>query len=408
MLRRINDAAALFFVPLEVAETYQKIVEQAKLLVNAAHGSVILWQNNELNRIYTSEPILNRVKPRKKGRTYEAFYKKKASIHYVQEKDEPHPTLRSLNIKTVVYIPLSYYGVKTGVINMLCPDHQTYTDEELDLLELFGTFASLAIRKAQSYSEARNLFENQKLYLSLASHELKTPLTALYTFVQLFEDNAKNLDNRSDKLFQRIKDETVRINVLVDEFLDPHNTELDTNGYKWKACNFKELVKRAIADFKTIFPAHDVIIRDNTKSQYLFVWGDENKLLQVINNLLNNAGKYSFSGSRITFLIDVSEDSLRCAIKDRGKGIPQSELKSVFSKFYRGKDQKKMGMGLGLYLVKKIIDAHSGTISVYSKIDSGTIFRISLPIYNHDGKTTGRRFNVRNQEPGPIPSNSSI
>ena len=329
--------------------------------------------------MYTSYPVLGKVRPRKKGRTYQAFLKKEASYYKVQKVAEPHPQLIRMGIKTCIYIPLHYQGNAIGVMNILSLKETSYSSQELNFLKLFGSLASLAINKAQLYSETKTSLENQNLFLSLASHEIKTPLTAILTYIQVLERKAEAAGADHLGIVQKLHSEAKRLTYLVAELLDKRDPNLTLKSYSWKKCDLRELIERAVTNFSFVHPTHEVIFRDLVSTKEAFVWGDFDKLLQVFTNILDNSGKYSPPTSKIKITLKDQGSVFRISIKDLGKGIEKTEVKNLFQKYYRSLSETQEGLGLGLYIVKTIVANHQGTMKITSKVGVGTTFSVLLP-----------------------------
>lgn len=376
---RISDAATRFLVPSTPEETYAVIIEEAKKLTSSVHGSIFLWQGNKLNRIYTSFPGLYDIHPRKNGRTYTTFYNRQPSIYYVKRHKEPHPQLIRLGIRSVLYVPL-YYDTKTiGVMNVLSEQIDNWSKDGLDFLNLFGRLASLAIHKTQLYYEAKNSLENQRLFLSIASHEIKSPLSSVHGYIQILERRLKKADSEDVSILGRLSEETVRLNHLVTEFLGKEGMQLSPQGYRWRGCSVRKLLKSAKDDFSFLYPSHKLNIVDLLKSEDM-IRGDFDKLMQVFVNVLGNAGKYSEAGSKITVRFSEKDGVIQIVVRDNGRGIPTRDLSHIFRKFYRA-DNSEKGMGLGLYLVKTIVENHNGIIKITSKVHRGTTVTMQFPLY---------------------------
>ena len=128
-----------------------------------------------------------------------------------------------------------------------------------------------------------------------------------------------------------------------------------------------------------VHPHHEVIFTNKTKSPTNYITGDKNKLLQVFINTLSNAAKFSLQESPISLTLSKEKKSYIIQITNNGKGIPKGELEKIFDRFYKGTNNYHEGMGLGLYLTKKIVEDHKGSIFITSDIGKQTIVEIHFP-----------------------------
>lgn len=155
LLKQINFSALRFLGLLNVEQTFESIISEAKNITGAQYGSVFLLKSDRMERVYASDDNLYKIKPRKKGDTFLTFQDKSPKVYQVKPHD-PHPMLKRIGIKSVIRIPLFHRdGSKEtalGTINMLTTEKVTFSDQELELLQLFGIFASLAISNAQIHS----------------------------------------------------------------------------------------------------------------------------------------------------------------------------------------------------------------------------------------------------------------
>jgi signal transduction histidine kinase len=150
-------------------------------------------------------------------------------------------------------------------------------------------------------------------------------------------------------------------------------------NYNWKECDLNEILQRVVANFPFRFADYDLIYKNTLKKSNSTIIGDYDKLLQVIDNVLDNAVKFSERGSRIGLKLSSAGKYLKISITDTGKGIKKEDLEKVYERYFRGSNHLTEGMGLGLYLTKNIITQHHGTVQIKSKENKGTSVIINLP-----------------------------
>jgi signal transduction histidine kinase len=237
--------------------------------------------------------------------------------------------------------------------------------------------------------------QNQHIFLSIVSHELKTPLTSIQGFTQAmqrkidqkittYEPNPlftkSELEKHSEHL-SIIMRQIKRLSRLMDDLLDTSVIETGALRFDWAQVNLIKLVNEVCERMQITSPLHQIVFAAPMDGDYMLT-GDESRLEKVFSNILHNAIKYSPTGEKV--LVDVSEESefYLVAITDYGIGIPTEDHDKLFDLYYRGSrvDNKKFsGLGLGLYLSKQIIDKHRGTLTFTSTPGSGTTFFIRLP-----------------------------
>ncbi|MCJ8154398.1 response regulator [Chryseobacterium sp. SSA4.19] len=222
-------------------------------------------------------------------------------------------------------------------------------------------------------------------FLSIASHELKTPLTSIKAYVQLLERRLK-LDKESTEagFVTKAQDQIEKLNTLITDLLDVSKIENGKLKINKKPTNLENVISNAI---DTILQTHDElkikIKRDGTKPDILIPL-DEIRIEQVLINFLTNAIKYSPKNNQIivTTFVDEEEQEVKVNVTDFGIGIPDFKQEAVFRKFYRVEESSLQfqGMGIGLFICSEIIKQHHGNIGVSSKVDEGSTFYFTLPL----------------------------
>lgn len=222
-------------------------------------------------------------------------------------------------------------------------------------------------------------------FLSIASHELKTPLTSIKAYVQLLERKLK-LDKESPEagFVTKVQDQIEKLNTLITDLLDVSKIENGKLKINKKPTNLENVISNAI---DTILQTHDEnrvkIKRDGVRPDILIPL-DEIRIEQVLINFLTNAIKYSPKNNQVivTTFVDEEEQEVRVNVTDFGIGIPDFKQEAVFRKFYRVEESSLQfqGMGIGLFICSEIIKQHHGSIGVSSKVDEGSTFYFTLPL----------------------------
>lgn len=217
----------------------------------------------------------------------------------------------------------------------------------------------------------------QQNFMMAVTHELKTPIAVTKLNIETLLKR-KLEEVQQEKLLHNTLQEANRLNDLCNNILLA--SQIDAGDYvsDKETINLGELVEVSTAYFKTRFPHHSI---EDVIEQGIYIKGDSLLLRLAINNLIENAIKYSDKQQPVMVCLSRHNGVARLEVKDHGKGIANEEKKKIFEKFYRAGDEitrKTQGTGIGLYLTKKIIKDHHGNITMEDNIPSGCIFAISL------------------------------
>jgi signal transduction histidine kinase len=224
-------------------------------------------------------------------------------------------------------------------------------------------------------------FELQRRFISNASHELSTPLTSITSQLEVSLQREREAQEYK-KVMQSIHRDVRQMSKLTKTLLEFAKASGSAGGLEIDLIRMDEIVMKLPAEIAKINPAYKVTIDfsappENQNS--LLVFGNEELMLTAIKNIVLNACKYS-SDSKAMIKLEVRDQTIIVSIEDRGKGIPETELKSIFQPFYRVQGHLSgEGFGLGLSLADRIVKLHRGSIDVSSVVGKGTRFAISLP-----------------------------
>ncbi len=379
ILEKIYKASMKFLVPMTTEETYSMIVEEAIKLVKAEYGSILLGREDGLERVYASSALFYKITPRKKGIMYGVYKNRKARVLQSQDIIKIHPQFKETETRSDILIPLAYRNKSIGVLSVLSKRNVTFSEKELDILKLFGSLASLAIRKTELYDEAKKALQTRDLFIAMAAHEFRTPLTTIHGYSELLKLKFGLNDSPYTKWVDSLNWEVLRLTRLINEFLELNRIRNGNLYMNLKECNLKEIIERTTNDYRFIDGRRQIIFLMQPNIKNPTVIADYDKLYQVITNLLDNASKYSPENEDIIVNLKSSSTHFIISVKDKGKGIPKAEIPKIFDEFYRFHETPDRGMGLGLYLAKKIVDGHHGIIDVHSKLNKGTEMEIKLP-----------------------------
>ena len=312
-----------------------------------------------------------------------------SSAYTVQKKDMTSYHAPSMQLASLLVLPLGTRRETLGALVIAANDpDRAMTDENLPLAEVLAERAALAIENAKLYTEqvdARRKVEDlsrlKDEFLSIASHELRTPVTSIKGYTQLAKTLIRENDlGTSEEYLDIALDQIDRMSRLILELLDVSRIETGRLEIRREAIRWTSFVRDVVNRHHTA--VSDRRFHMNVPEETKIVNGDRDRLEQVLGNLLENAVKYSPDGSEVFVNVDDKGDHVVTSVCDRGIGIPTDELNQVFERFHRGRQVSSTnygGLGLGLYITKQIIERHGGSIWVESKEGSGTTFYFALP-----------------------------
>jgi len=248
-------------------------------------------------------------------------------------------------------------------------------------IEFDGQYKDNILLAIEDITDKRDIDRRKDDFLSIASHELKTPLTTIKTLVQLLERMLeKGIDEKFKSTLHKVSVNIERLNNLINELLDTskiHSGNIEINR---KPFDINALIHETVDNsLYNISSSHRIEIKGSTNA---IVEGDEIKISQVLNNIVSNAVKYSPGTDKIEILLGNVGNFVKVSVKDFGVGIDYDDKSKIFERFFRVKDvqQKFSGLGIGLYVSQEIIKMHGGTIWVESELGSGSVFSFTLPI----------------------------
>ncbi len=291
--------------------------------------------------------------------------------------------LRSLGYRSHLVLPLVARDHPLGAISFISMESRHYTPRDIVLAEELARRAAVAIDNAQLYREAQQALEIRDHFLSIAAHELKTPITALLGHAQLLQQRLQRtglFQDREYRMLEVITEQALRLSSMVEVLLDATRIRSGTLAMQSTIFDLARLVQRVVGEIEPGLEQH--ILHLSLPNSPLLIRGDEMRMEQVIQNLVQNAIKYSPEGGEIDVRLEANDGRACISVTDQGIGIPAHALTEIFRQFYRADNANTLhisGMGLGLYVVSEIVTLHSGSIDVQSIEGEGSTFRVYLP-----------------------------
>jgi signal transduction histidine kinase len=263
---------------------------------------------------------------------------------------------------------------------------QTYPSDEMKVITPTGPHEVQDLTRAFNSMIARveSSQKSQRDFVANVSHELKTPLTSIQGFAQAILDDTADTPEARKQAAQIIYHEASRMHRMALDLLDLARLEAGTADLKMSAVDLKALLQNIVDKFTPQAQNANINLRLNMPEKLPTLTGDGDRLAQVFTNLVDNALKFTLPGGQITLFAVSAGDEIEISVADTGSGVPKEALPRLFDRFYQVDASRAggegHGAGLGLAIVREIVEAHSGRISVRSELGHGTTVVIHLPL----------------------------
>ncbi len=241
------------------------------------------------------------------------------------------------------------------------------------IVKWVGTFTNI--------EEQKQALQKKNEFISIASHELKTPLTSIKAYIHLLQKSIKNrVPDEASQFLNRTQVQIDKLYTLIADLLDISKIESGKLKFNKKHFLFSDLLKNTIEITQQTYADYDIITKNMADAK---VFADEIRIEQVLINYFSNAIKYSPDKKEVHISTEITpENHLKVCVRDFGIGISKEKQKNLFRKFYRAEDTSTrfQGLGIGLYICSEIIKRHNGTIGVESEPNEGSLFYFTLPV----------------------------
>ena len=278
------------------------------------------------------------------------------------------------------------------LLNYANDEGETIIRAEYSVIQRESGFISGLVWVLTDITEHEKIERDRKQFVSNISHELRTPLTSVRSYSEALVDGAIKDEKVAVEFLNVIQTETDRMIRMISDLLHLSRMDAKQQVINRELIIFKDLVNHILDRFDMMLQSEDYegknyIIKRELMEEEVWVEIDQDKLIQVIDNIMNNAIKYSPDGGTIYVRLMSTHNQLVLSIQDQGLGIPQESIPHLFDRFYRvdkARSRAQGGSGLGLSIAKEEIELHNGTIWVNSIENKGTTFFISLPFVEFD------------------------
>ncbi len=280
------------------------------------------------------------------------------------------------------------FPVSLSISNVKIEDKWTFVAFIADITER-KELEALANQKETELMQSQLLDEQKTNFLTIASHELKTPLTAIKGYTQLAYNLTKNdQDSIILPFLAKIDEQTNKLSHLIAELMDLSKIETGKLSIHKQPVEFDKFLQETIESLRQGVKHHPIVITASAKVTLAI---DAARIEQVVNNLVNNAEKYSEKESAIEISSYIKEHFLIVQVRDKGIGLAKENFETIFDRFFRVKEitNHVNGFGIGLFICSEIIKQHDGHIWVQSELGEGSTFSFSLPILNENEVAAG-------------------
>ncbi|HZR96119.1 MAG TPA: ATP-binding protein [Gaiellaceae bacterium] len=304
-----------------------------------------------------------------------------------EQRYEEDQHLLELGLRSELLAPLVVGARPIGMISLSRSEPDAFTPEEVDLVALLGRLVATTIQNIRAYEAERHTVEELRRlsalradFVSLVSHELRSPMAAVIGAARTLQDRWRQLTpDQRDAFLALIADETNRLAALIGDVLDTSRIEAGTFSFSFTDVDLVRLVEDAVGT--AAIGQDEVRVTAELPDALPPVRGDRERLRQVLANLIDNAIKYSPAGEEVAVTALREDGVVRIAVRDRGPGIPSDQQRVIFEKFGRADVVgAKPGTGLGLFIARSIAEAHGGSLHVTSVPDAGATFVLTLPL----------------------------
>ena len=413
---RLRDVSALQQVlvalnsSLEMEQVLEIILRQSSRLLSATEGAVLLVDRERAVQTIasaipeglTGEFAIGEDLPGTVART------RLATLAAGPEEVARFPWVAGRDLSTSMCAPLVAGGELIGTLILSAGKDRRFGEYDLRLLMLFAEQAAVAISNAQAYKREREsvsrLADLDRLktdFVATVTHELKTPLTSLLGYAQILRKRATELNpEQREEFFSIMARQGERILRLIEELLQSSRLEAGAPKLRREPLDIKAIAAELEKELSSMSRSHD--LEFNVPDKDLGLYGDATAIEHILTNLLENAIKYSKPDTTIRFSVEELGNEVHIKIADEGQGIEPEDLPFIFERFRQaqGNGKTRNSVGLGLYIVRSLVNAHGGRVWADSKLEQGTTFTVALPRRNgsdgpdgvalQDAEQTGR------------------
>jgi signal transduction histidine kinase len=289
--------------------------------------------------------------------------------------------IRALGPKSLIVVPLLARGRKLGALKLIAAwSRRQYSVEDLAFAEELADRCGLAMDNARLYEEAHRAVRARDDLLAIVSHDLRNPLNSISLSLGMMKFPDGEERRKSQRQLATIERSAARMNRLIDDLLDAASIEAGHLSIEKTRFGVEQLVAEAIDALQPLAAARSVELKAELSARIPAMFADAARLQQVFANLVGNAIKFTPAGGVVTVRAKPTGEAVTFSVTDTGSGIGEDVLPRLFDRFSQAKRTARLGTGLGLFIVKGIIEAHRGRVWVESRLGEGSTFFFAVPI----------------------------
>lgn len=289
--------------------------------------------------------------------------------------------IRALSLRSVMVVPICVNKKSVGVIQFISTSEDNmYTANDLSTAQQLAQSAALAIENALLFTRAKQAVTLRDEFISVASHELKTPITSLKVYAQILQQQTGMTHGIASQYLSKMSNQIEKMIILIQDLLDISRVEIGKLSFKYESFAVDDVVSEVAESLQATTQKLRIVVDGKTG---VVMKGDKDRIGQVLINLLTNALKYSKGGQDVLVTVKKDDNKVSISVTDKGIGIDKKHLNKIFDRFYQVSDKKAKpfaGLGIGLYISREIIRRHGGELSVASIRGKGSTFTFTLPI----------------------------
>lgn len=386
-LDALLEASRAMNSSLDLSNVLDVILTSACELLSAESGSIQLVDPDEGDLLVTAVHGTSSALPGQRQAVGEGLAGSAAATREPMLVSGPHADSRnSMGVATALVVPLVHRGDLVGVLNLSGrTDGGEFNEFQLRSVAVFGETAAAAVANAHAHARTQErieaLTELDRLkteFLAMVTHELRTPLTALIGMVATLSHNAERVGPEQIRhLAETSLSQGWRLERLVGDLLQSAEAQNGTLSLHPETLDLAEVVSEVVEGLRATAPAH--ALRLSVPSAPVLRHADRDALDRIVSNLVGNAVKYTPTGTTITVELEPVAAGAVLVVTDQGPGIPAGQRAEMFSKFHRGSMvTHTSGLGLGLYIVRSLAEAHGGRADLREAPGGGCEFVITL------------------------------
>jgi K+-sensing histidine kinase KdpD len=393
LLEAANRAGRALASSLELDEAFSAFIRELSALMPFARVTIVLVEGDRAEVMAAAGRGAQTVFPPGSARLVSGSVLDEVLEGKVVYRETMRPPeypeereLLELGLECRLLAPL-HVGPRTiGMLGLMRTEPSAFSEEELELAALLGRLVATAVQNIRAYdAERRTVEELRRLsalradFVSLVSHELRSPMAAVIGAARTLQGRWRELSpDQRQSFLALIGDETTRLADLIGDVLDTSRIEAGTFSYTFRDVDVGGIVRDVV---NTVQVGQDEVrVVAQVSPALPPVRGDAERLRQVVQNLVDNAVKYSPANALVNVAAHAENGSVRVAVQDEGPGVAADDQRLIFEKFGRsGAGETKPGTGLGLFIARSIAEAHGGSLELESAPARGATFTLLLP-----------------------------